>query len=368
MKLKRVFVIAGEASGDVYAGQVVAALKALQPDLMVQGWGGEQLEAAGAVVTQHYRDLAFMGFWEVLKNLRTIARNLDRCWKEMLAFQPDVVLGVDFPGFNLRIARKAKSHGLPYHHYISPSVWAWKKGRIRHIKRDIERLYLTLPFEVPLYQEVGMDAPFVGHPLLDVVAEHRQFEGKAWRSSHGLDARPIVALLPGSRTQELRHMLPVLVEAAQRMGENVQPVIAGAPGQEPQAYAAAPYPVLFGQTQALLQQAQCAVVTSGTATLEAALYAVPQVIVYRTSALTYAIAKRLAQVDFIGLPNLLLQRLIAPELIQKACTPTAIAAALRPLLEDSTERLAQLAACEEIGQLLGTEGASRRVAQHLLSE
>ena len=165
MTPRKVFIVAGEASGDRYAGQVVRALLNRQPELEVRGWGGEEMEAAGAMVTQHYRDLAFMGFWEVLRNLKTIRRNLKRCWKEIESFAPDVLLGVDFPGFNLRIARKARQRGLVVHHYISPSIWAWRRGRIRTIQRDINRMYVTLPFEAALYEAAGMDVQF-GAPVV----------------------------------------------------------------------------------------------------------------------------------------------------------------------------------------------------------
>lgn len=366
MKLRRIFIIAGEASGDVYAGQVAAALLEEEPGLVLRGWGGEELEAAGAEVTQHYRDLAFMGFWEVLKNIRTIARNLDRCWEEIQAFEPDVILGVDFPGFNLRIAAKAKAHGMRFEQYISPSVWAWKKGRLRQIKRDVAHMYVTLPFEASIYEKAGIPATFVGHPLLDVAAATPTAAQSAWRSKHGLDERPIVALLPGSRTQELQHMLPVMVDAARILGPRVQCVIGGAPGQPPERYAGAGLPVVFGTTQALLQFAEAAWVTSGTATLEAALFKTPQVIVYKTSKLTYLLAKTLAKVEYIGLPNLLAGRCIVPELIQGACHAEALVNEVRPLLDDSPERRGQRASYDEVHALLGSSGASGRVAHQIL--
>lgn len=366
MTLKRVFIIAGEASGDVYAGQVAAALLGERPDLEVRGWGGEALEAAGATVTQHYRDLAYMGFWEVLKHIRTISGNLDRCWAEIQGFAPDVVLGVDFPGFNLRIARKAKAHGMRVHHYISPSVWAWKKGRVRQIRRDIDHMYVTLPFEEAIYRDAGVPVTFVGHPLLDVARAQSPGKESAWRAAHGLDERPLVALLPGSRTQELQHMLPTMVEAARSLGGDVQCVVAGAPGQPPEAYAGAGLPVVFGATQSLLQFARGAWVTSGTATLEAALFNTPQVIAYKTSAFTYQLAKLLAHVDHIGLPNLLAGRLAVPELIQGACTPANLVKELNPLLQDSPARERQQEAYAEVHALLGSSGASVRVAHHIL--
>ncbi len=366
MKPRRIFILAGEASGDVYAGQVASALLKEEPGLVLRGWGGEELEAAGAEVTQHYRDLAFMGFWEVLKNIRTIARNLERCWEEIQAFDPDVILGVDFPGFNLRIAAKAKANGMRFEQYISPSVWAWKKGRLRQIKRDVAHMYVTLPFEASIYEKAGIPVTFVGHPLLDVAAATPTVSQSAWRLEHGLDERPIVALLPGSRTQELQHMLPVMADAARILGPRVQCVIGGAPGQPPERYAGAGLPVVFGATQTLLQCAEAAWVTSGTATLEAALFKTPQVIVYKTSKFTYLLAKTLAKVEYIGLPNLLASRCIVPELIQKACRADALVDGVRPLLVDGPERRRQLASYDEVHALLGSSGASGRVAHQML--
>lgn len=365
---RKVFIVAGEASGDLYAGQVVRALRERSPEMEIRGWGGDEMAAEGAVVTQHYRDLAFMGFWEVLRNLRTIRANLNRCWEEVAAFEPDLFLGVDFPGFNLRIARRAKAHGLRVHHYISPSIWAWRKGRIHGIRASVDRMYLTLPFELPLYDAVGMDARFVGHPLLDVKRRGNPETDADWFAQCGLDAsRPIIALLPGSRNQELAHMLPVLCAAAMLLPSGTQAVIAGAPGQPVTAYDGAPFPVLFGQTQRLLAAAQCAWVTSGTATLECALINTPQIIVYKTSGLTYFIAKMVARVRFIGLPNLILNRAVVPELIQAQCTPERLAAATPQLIAPSPERSAQLEAYGELHTLLGSTGASARVAEGILT-
>lgn len=363
MKPRKVFVVAGEASGDLYAGQVIRELLRQAPDLEVRGWGGEEMEAAGAVVTQHYRDLAYMGFLEVVQNLGTIRNNLKRCWAEIEAFQPDVLLGVDFPGFNLRIARKAKLHGIVVHHYISPSIWAWRKGRLRTIRRDVDRMYVTLPFETALYEAVGMDVQFVGHPLLDVVP---RADGD-WRRDAGIPTdAPVVALLPGSRTQELKHMLPVLQAAAEGLPKTHRAVVAGAPGQPPEAYAGVPFPVVFGQTRALLAAAEFAWVTSGTATLETALLNTPQLIVYKTSSLTYFIARTLAKVRHIGLPNLIAKADLVPELIQGGCTPEAILDRSRGLFLGQEERQRQLNGYRGLHRLLGNPGAGARVASGIL--
>ena len=363
MTPRKVFIVAGEASGDLYAGQVVRELLKREPSVEVRGWGGEELQSAGAEVTTHYRDLAFMGFLEVVQNLGTIRRNLNRCWAEIEAFAPDLFLGVDFPGFNLRIARQAKSKGIVVHHYISPSIWAWRKGRLKSIRRDVDRMYVTLPFETPLYEAVGMDVRFVGHPLLDLADQ----TAGDWRAGAGLTTnRPLVALLPGSRTQELKHMLPVLLAAAARLPDAYQAVVAGAPGQPRSAYDGVPFPVVFGATRALLADAEFAWVTSGTATLETALLNTPQLIVYKTSRLTYWIARALANVRHIGLPNLIAKSDLVPELIQSECTPEAIASLSEGLERGGKERERQLAGYQSLHELLGNPGAGGRVAAGIL--
>lgn len=365
----KAFIVAGEASGDLYAGQIVEQLKALDPSIEIRGWGGDCMTAAGATVTQHYRDLAYMGFWEVLKNIRTIHKNLNRCWEEISAFEPDLFLGVDFPGFNLRMARRAKASGITVHHYISPSIWAWRKGRLTSMRRDIDRMHVILPFEAGLYEQAGIDVRFVGHPLLDVVSNTEDEGRRDWALRHNLNPdRPILALLPGSRTQELRHMLPVLCAAGRAIDHSIQPVIAGAPGQPKSAYASAEFPVVFGATQHLLRHAQCAWVTSGTATLESALFKTPQIIVYKTSKMTYMIAKMVAKVPYIGLPNILANQQVVPELIQSECTAANLLQHTSLLLGEGRERNAQLAAYEAIHQQLGTTGAAKRVAQSILSK
>ena len=355
--------MAGEASGDMYGGQIASALRALDPRWEMQGWGGEHMEAAGVKITRHYRELAYMGFWEVLKNLRTIRRNLRQCETEMMDFEPDLWLGIDFPGFNLRVAAKAKAAGIPTYHVISPQVWAWRPGRIHGIVRVIDRMHVVLPFEVDLYRRVGGEARFVGHPLLDVVAQAEV--DPDWQRRQGLSDKPLLALLPGSRSQELHHHLPLLVELAGRFPD-FQPVMAGAPGQPRSAYGqaeSAGIPVLFGATHALMQHARAGVVTSGTATLEAGLFALPQVVMYRTSGLTYAIARRLARVDYISLPNLLLRRRAVPERIQQDCTVEQLERDLRSICEEhAPARAAQLRSYGELSQLLGTRGAADRIA------
>jgi lipid-A-disaccharide synthase len=376
----RIFILAGEASGDAYAGAVAKHLqemsKAEDRSFELHGWGGEALEAAGCKVTKHYRELAFMGFWEVIRNLKTIRANLRACERELVAFKPDVVLSVDFPSFVMRVAAWAKNRGrseLPTHlkwaHFISPQVWAWRKGRVAKIAWIFDRLFTVLPFEAKLFRGTGLDVEFVGHPLLDLVSvDGPMTEDSARFAAHGVRSdRPIIAFLPGSRNQELQRMLPLAGPIAEAFPDH-QLVIAGAPGQTPASYASLPkdIPVLFGETRSLMRLAVAGVVTSGTATLEAALIGMPQVIAYRTSPLTYGIARLLARVDHIGLPNILLERTLVPERIQLEATAEQLTADLHDLLTGS-EAAAQRVGYAEIRGLLGESGATRRVAKSIAS-
>ena len=365
--MKRLFVLAGEASGDLYAGAFVRALKARVPDLEVRGWGGDELAAAGATVTRHFRELNFMGFAEVVRHLPTILRNLRAARREVLDFRPDACLGVDFPGFNVRLEGALRREGIRIHHAVSPAIWAWRPGRIVTLKRSIDRMHVILPFEAPLYEAAGMDVRFIGHPLLDLPAPPPLPAGLL-----PADAA-LLALLPGSRAQEISRMLPVLLDAALRVAAvrpDVQAAVAAAPGADPRAYAAAEaagVPVLHGATRSLLAHARAALVTSGTATLETALFGTPALIGYRTSALTYAIARRLARVDHIGLPNLILGTSAVPEFIQHDCTAAALARHVLPLLDpDAPERRAQCESLVRLRSLLGGPGAAERLADSLL--
>lgn len=357
--------VAGEASGDAYGGLLVQALLAANPHLEIRAWGGEEMERAGAQVTKHYRELAFMGFWEVLKNIRTIARNLTSCWNEIQSFQPDAFVGIDFPGFNLRIAAKTHASGIFSHHYISPAIWAWNAKRVHRIKRHVDRMHVAMPFELEAYKSVDMDVRFVGHPLLEVL------DAQMSPSSSFPTDKPILALLPGSRKQELDHMLPIFLKVAQQKPQ-FQPVIAGAPGQDTEAYALAKrhgVQVVFGETRVLMQQATLGLIASGTATLEAALIGLPHIICYRTSALTYQLAKRLSRVSYIGLPNILLGKMGIQERIQKGCHEDQLAKDLSALHDGQSytqKGWEQKGMSDELKSILGTQKASKLVAASIL--
>ena len=363
--VQRIFILAGEASGDAYGGKLVSALKQASPDVEIRAWGGEAMEKAGAQVLRHYRSLAFMGIWEVVKNIYSISKLWKECQDALEAFQPDVFVGIDYPGFNLRMAKHAKKMGIQTHHYISPSVWAWKKRRIKAIDRDVNQLHVILPFEKAWYADHGMTVNWVGHPLLEL------FDLRETGYEQQLD-RPILLLVPGSRKQELETMLPVMIQAAHALPQ-FTPIIAGAPGRKPSDYPEVEQTgikIVFGETRQLMRSAAVGMVTSGTATLEAALLGMPQVIGYRTSIITYAMARLLVQSNWIGLPNILSERTIVPELIQSRCTPDALTRSVsalhngQSLTEEGNEQRADLQRLA--GTLEGSAPASVLVAQSIL--
>lgn len=328
--IQRVFILAGEASGDAYGGKLVEALRTQHPEIEIRCWGGEAMEQAGSLCLRHYRTLAFMGFWEVLKNAGTIRQLFRECTAEIDAFRPDVFVGIDYPGFNLRMAQKAHARGIRTHHYISPSVWAWKKNRVKNIQRNVDHLHIILPFEKQWYAKEGLDVHWVGHPLLELLPSPEHTQAKDVTESR---EKPLLLLLPGSRQQELDHMLPVMAQAVRNLPE-FEPVIAGAPGRKLEDYQLATQRgirVEFGQTRSLMTRAAAGLITSGTATLEAALLGLPHIICYKTSGLTYRLAKILVRTPWIGLPNLLLERSAVVERIQGECTPERLAEDVRSL-------------------------------------
>lgn len=365
---KRLYIIAGEASGDLHGGNLVRALfqasgaGAGAGALQVRAWGGDRMAAAGAEVVKHYRELAFMGFTQVIMNLRTILRNIDTCKADIEAFKPDALILIDYPGFNLRIAEWAHAKGIPVHYYISPQVWAWKKGRVHTIKKVVDRMYVILPFEKPWYANYGMDVEFVGHPLLDAIEQ----EGRnPLTALPGDDGRPVVALLPGSRRQEIARMLPLMVEVAQRFPKQ-RFVMAAAPSVPDAVYTegigTAPITLVKGRTYDVLRTARAALVTSGTATLETALFGVPEVVCYSGSALNVWIAKRLVDIKFISLVNLIMDREVVRELIQSELTVESLSKELEDLLADGPYRQRMVQALSQLREQLGGPGASAKVA------
>ncbi|MDB5203540.1 MAG: lipid-A-disaccharide synthase [Ferruginibacter sp.] len=327
------YLIAGEASGDLHGSNLVKELYKLDLSADIRCWGGDKMQAAGATLVKHYRDLAFMGFTEVIKNLPTILKNISFCKKDILAYKPDVLVLIDYPGFNLRIAKWAREQGLKIVYYISPQIWAWKENRVHAIKKNVDKMLVILPFEKDFYKKWNFDAEYVGHPLVEVIED---FERDHPAMTHNKTAT--IALLPGSRQQEINIKLPIMLSVAKHFPQ-YQFVVAKAPGLPPEFYDRflAPYKnvgAVLNQTYELLSGANAALVTSGTATLETALFAVPEIICYKGNAISYQIAKRLIKIKYIGLVNLIMDKPVVKELIQDELTEVHLVKELRLLLED----------------------------------
>ena len=364
---KKLYVIAGEASGDLHGGNLVRALKqrAGGEELTVRAWGGDHMQAAGAEVVKHYRDLAFMGFTQVIMNLRTILGNIKACKEDILAFKPDAIILIDYPGFNLRIAEFAHAQGIKVFYYISPQVWAWKAGRVKAIKRVVDCMFVILPFEKDWYAERGVEVDFVGHPLLDAIAQ----ENPDLDDPHiAADPRPLVALLPGSRMQELERMLPVMLSVVEHFPDH-RFVVAGAPSVPAEVYQSyigkAPVELITGRTYGLLRKAKAALVTSGTATLETALIGTPEAVCYGGGAVNVWLAKRFIKVPFISLVNLIMGREVVRELIQDKLEPKELRKELDRLLNDTAYRERMKADLRELQEKLGGPGASAHVADRV---
>ena len=360
------YLIAGEASGDLHGANLMRALQQIDPEAEFRFWGGDRMEAVGGKLIKHYRDLAFMGFWEVVTNLRTILRNIDFCKRDIIQFQPDAIIFIDYPGFNMRIAKWAKQQGIPTHYYISPQIWAWKENRIKAIKRDVDAMYVILPFEKDFYEEKHQyPVHFVGHPLLDAIAARKEVSEEVFKRENGLDERPIIALLPGSRKQEIAKMLSVMLSVVESYHQ-YQFVIAGAPSLGYDFYKQfikeEHVHFVSGKTYDLLAHSYAALVTSGTATLETALLNVPEVVCYRGNWISYQIAKRVISLKYISLVNLIMDAPVVTELIQGALNTRNLKAELNKLLNaDYREKL--LKDYEALREKLGNEGASERTAQ-----
>ncbi len=357
------YIIAGEASGDLHGANMMKALKEKDQNTEVRAWGGDRMKAEGATIVKHYRELAFMGFWEVAKNLRIILKNIHVCKKDIAAFKPDALILVDYPGFNLRIAEWAKAQRIPVHYYISPQVWAWKENRVKLMARVIDYLYVILPFEKPFFENKHrIPVDFVGHPLLDEVLHFDAGSETEFRKENKLPAKkPIIALLPGSRTQEVKKMLDVMVATSKQLTEHCF-VVAAAPHLSDSLFEELPVYVIRNSTYKLLAHAKAALVTSGTATLETALFEVPQVVCYKTSIISYAIGKQVVKLPYISLVNLILDKDAVPERIQSSCNPKQLTTDLSEILT-GTKRHAQLEAYKSLKEKLGGSGASGAVAQ-----
>ena len=370
------YIIAGEASGDLHGSLLIRELKKLDQQADIRCWGGDKMQSEGAELVKHYRDLAFMGFSEVLKNLRTIFRNLAFCKKDILKYKPDLLVLVDYPGFNLRIAKWAKQQGLRVVYYISPQVWAWKESRVKMMKACIDKMIVILPFEKKYFEEKwNWKVDYVGHPLVDIIGEwKKQTPTKEISDNTGqsLTAKPIIAILPGSRKQEILKKLPLMLEVSHSF-PTYQFIVAKAPGLEENFYDELLKPYrnvswVGDKTYELLSQAKAAIVTSGTATLETALFDVPEVVCYKSSWLTYQIGKRVIRVKYISLVNLIMDKPVVKELIQDKLTAYHIRLELEKLLHDEPRIRQVKQDYADLRKLLGEGGNAPAKAARIIRD
>lgn len=360
------YIIAGEASGDLHGSNLIKELRKLDKAANIRAWGGDLMQLAGAAVVKHYRDLAFMGFLEVVQNLPTILRNLKFCKEDILAFRPDVLVLVDYPGFNLRIAKWAKEQGFKVIYYISPTVWAWKESRVKLIRNVVDRMMVILPFEREFYAtRWDYKVEYVGHPLVQAVNDFKEQNKKVLHYE-----KPVIALLPGSRKQEIAAKLPIMLEATKAFPQ-YQFVVAKASSLDDNYYQPflLNYPTVESvrnETYALLSVSTAALVTSGTATLETALFGVPEVVCYKTSTVSYEIAKRLIRIKYISLVNLIMNKLIITELIQNDLTIANVVKELDTILHDPNRQQQIKKDYQELREVLQQGGnASEKAAKHV---
>lgn len=363
------YIISGEASGDLHGANLIKALKKEDNQAVFRAWGGDLMKDAGAVLVKHYKDLAFMGFAEVLMNLPTILGNIKFCKNDILDFQPHVVILIDYPGFNLRIAKFLKNQGIKVFYYISPQIWAWHQSRAHNIKKVVDRMFVILPFEKEFYRKFNMEVDYVGHPLIDAIGQKKKKAPEVVRKELGLNEKAIVAIVPGSRKQEILKMLPLMLEM-QDYFPQYQFVVAAAPSQDESLYrnliGSRKIAFVANRTYDLLSISQAAMVTSGTATLETALFKVPEVVCYKGNFISYAIARQLVKVNFISLVNIVMGREIVKELIQADFCIKLLKEELGKLLEDNTYRDKMLANFDELTQRLGGGGASQQTAKKIV--
>ena len=371
------YLIAGEASGDIHASHLITAIREEDAEAQFRCFGGDMMAAAGAELVQHYRDLAYMGFIPVFLHLRTILRGMKRCQKDILAWKPDAVILVDYPGFNLKIARFIKQHtSIPIFYYISPKIWAWKEYRIKDIKRDIDTLLSILPFEVKFFEEKHhYPIHYVGNPTVDEVdayLKNHPADADGFRRDNDLDARPIIALLAGSRKQEVRDNLHRMVEAAAPFSKDYQLVLAAAPGLDDDFYkehaSGLDVKIVRDQTYRLLQHSTAALVTSGTATLETALFRVPQVVCYymKWGKLASFARRLILKIPYISLVNLVADEEVVPELVAEQMTVANVRRHLAAILPGGSAREAQLQGYDRMAAILGEPGAPRRAAKQIV--
>jgi lipid-A-disaccharide synthase len=362
------YIIAGEASGDLHGSNLMKGLNIVDPKPEFRFWGGDLMQAQGGTMVKHYRETAIMGFVEVVLNIRKIGRFFTECKKDILNYQPDVLILIDYPGFNLRMAEFAKLNGIKTYYYISPKIWAWKESRINKIKAFVDKMFVIFPFEVDYFKNLGYTVDYAGNPLLDAVQEKIDEKGSLQKfiDNNGLDNKPIIGILAGSRKQEIHRNLRIMLQIIPNY-KNYQFVLAAAPSIEPEFYnnyiRGHRIRVVYNQTYDTLKFSTAALVTSGTATLETALFNVPQVVCYRASHLSYIIAKMLVKIKFISLVNLIMDSELVKELIHFDVTPAKINKELDLILFDENYRNKMLRNYQLLREKLGGIGASERVAK-----
>lgn len=358
------YIISGERSGDLHGSNLIKALKAEDASAQIRCWGGDEMEKAGGELVVHYREIAFMGFWEVLTNLFKIAGFLKLAKKDIVQYNPDVIILIDYAGFNMKIAKFAKGAGFKTFYYISPKIWAWNQSRALKIKKYVDRMFVILPFEEQFYQKFDYKVNYVGNPLFDAI---NAFEPNPdFRSQEGFDDQPIIAILPGSRKQEVENMLGVMLTLVKDFSD-YNFAVAGVDNMPSGLYESIQeHPnvkLIIGKTYDLLSNAHAAVVTSGTATLETALFNVPQVVCYKTSPISYGIAKSLIKVDYISLVNLIAGKKVVEELIQKEMNPVSVKSQLSKVASVSPDRHKMLEEYKRIRAIMGNEKASQNAAR-----
>lgn len=365
------YIIAGEASGDLHGSNLMKELKNSDNQADFRYWGGDLMKNQGGQLVKHYNELAFMGFWEVFKNLRTILKNLRFCEKDIMDYKPDIVILIDYPGFNLRVAKKLDRKGIKIAYYISPQLWAWKKNRVHSIKKYIDKLHVILPFEKDFYKQFDYSVEFVGHPLVDAVNDNSVLQKPHPQIDHILktDTRKIISILPGSRKQEISKMLPLMAKMANKYSD-FQFVVAAVGWQSMEFYQSlcdcSKLKFVVDETYALLSESFAAIVTSGTATLETALFKVPQVVCYKSSTISYEIAKRVVKgIRYISLVNLIMNKTIVSELIQHDFHEKRLKKEIDKIIFDIDFRNKMMNQYNELETILGKGGASAKTAQSI---
>lgn len=366
--MEKIFIIAGEPSGDLHASNLVKELRKKDDSLEFEGWGGKLMSKQGVVLKNHLRNLSFMGFLEVFMNLRKIRNNFKLCKSQLLEYRPDIIIMVDYPGFNLRMARWAKSKGFKVVYYISPQIWAWKESRVNSIKANVDRMYCILPFEKEFYKKHDYEAYYMGHPLMDEISSFESQENELLFKKEN----PLITILPGSREQEIERKLEIMLQAVSKY-RDFDICVACAPNLDVSFFEK--YKKLFkdvqfisGKTYKLLSESDYAIVTSGTATLETALFKVPQVVCYKSSNISYRIAKMIVDIKYISLVNLIMNQEIVKELIQKDANVINIQDELDLLIKDSDYREKMLSGYDQLIEKIGKEGCSEKIARDLLDQ